>query len=209
MVNLHKCHSGRKESKSWVVRGVQQQGPLHSELGWDGYFYGHFESIMSALRAFGPQFLKSLLTVIKEWGTRLVTVSELGYLKRIENWMELVIWFIMVCGTSQGQPTVNGCSYPHRHVTAPMTQLDNTTTGGISISVVTSKLTYVIATHSHINTESPPNTHIQVLSETKKWARTSATTLHMCQEQLSMMLELLVSDLENNHLRACVRINIW
>ena len=66
MVNLHKCHSGRKESKSWVVRGVQQQGPLHSELGWDGYFNGHFESIMSALRAFGPQFLKSLLTVIKE-----------------------------------------------------------------------------------------------------------------------------------------------
>ena len=201
MVNPHKCHSGCKESKSWVIRGVQQQDPSHSELGWDGYFLGIFNP--------GPQFLKSLLTVTREWGTRLVTVSELGYLKRIENWMELVIWFIMVCGTSKGQPTVNGCSYPHRHVTAPMTQLDNTTTGGISISVVTSKLTYVIATHSHINTESPPNTHIQVLSETKKWARTSATTLHMCQEQLSMMLELLVSDLENNHLRACVRINIW
>ena len=42
MVNLHKCHSGRKESKSWVVRGVQQQGPSHSELGWDGYFFGGF-----------------------------------------------------------------------------------------------------------------------------------------------------------------------
>ena len=74
----------------------------------------------------------------REWGTRLGTVRELGYLKRIENWRGLVIWFIMVCGTSKGQPTVNGCSYPHRHVTAPMTQLDNTTTGGISISVETS-----------------------------------------------------------------------
>ena len=41
----------------------------------------------------------------------------------------------MVCGTSKGQPTVNGCSYLHRHVTALMTQLDNTAIGGIYIQL--------------------------------------------------------------------------
>ena len=159
MVNLHTCHSRRKESKSWVVKGVQQQSPSHSELGWDGIFLKEEDSTQE-------QFC---LPFMGQGGRDKDGYSnELGYLKREKIYIELVIHLIMVCSASNGHPTVNGCSYLHRHVTAPMTQLDNTTTGGISISVVTSKLTYVIATHSHINTESPPNTHIQVLSGIKQ-----------------------------------------